>query len=186
MIPGIPKMPRRVGAAVLVLVAAIMTLTVPMTGCEAGGGQTLKVFDGDSFLMRGDDGGDIEVRLYGIDAPERHQPWSRRSREALFGLIRGRALTLELVETDRYGRAVAKVTREPDGLIVNAEMVRAGNAWVYRRYTRDPALLQRLGLEDLMELEESARQQRRGLWSLPPSEQTPPWEWRRQKRRHDN
>jgi endonuclease YncB( thermonuclease family) len=136
--------------------------------------------------MRGDDGGEIEVRLYGIDAPERHQPWSRRSREALYGLIRGRALTLERVETDRYGRAVAKVTREPDGLIVNAEMVRGGNAWVYRRYTRDPALLERLGLEDLMELEEAARQQRRGLWSMPPSEQMPPWEWRRQNRGRDN
>ena len=142
MSPGIANLPRRMRAARLVLVLAIVILTVPMVGCEASGGQTLKVFDGDSFLMRGEDGSEIEVRLYGIDAPERHQPWSRRSREALYGLIRGRALTLERVETDRYGRAVAKVTREPDGLIVNAEMVRGGNAWVYRRYTRDPALLQ--------------------------------------------
>jgi len=186
MSPVIARMPRRIRAAALALVAAIVTLTAPMIGCEASGGQTLKVFDGDSFLMRAEDGGEVEVRLYGIDAPERHQPWSRRSREALYGLIRGRALTLELVETDRYGRAVAKVIREPDGLIVNAEMVRGGNAWVYRRYTRDPALLKRLGLEDLMELEEAARRQRRGLWSMPPSEQTPPWEWRRQNRGRDN
>lgn len=186
MSPGIARLHRSTRVAALALVAAIVTLTVPIIGCEASGGQTLKVFDGDSFLMRGDDGVEIEVRLYGIDAPERHQPWSRRSREALFGLIRGRALTLERVETDRYGRAVAKVTREPDGLIVNAEMVRGGNAWVYRRFTRDPALLRRLGLEDLMALEEAARQQRRGLWSLPPSEQMPPWEWRRQNRGRDN
>lgn len=173
---------RRRPAIFVALLAAALTLTAPMTGCEAGGGQTLKVFDGDSFLMRGDDGREIEVRLYGIDAPERHQPWSRRSREALYGLIRGRALRLELVETDRYGRAVAKVIREPDGLVVNAEMVKSGHAWVYRRYTRDPALLRRLGLENLTELEEAARRERRGLWSLPPSEQVPPWDWRRQNR----
>ena len=59
------------------------------------------------------------------------------------------------METDRYGRAVAKVIREPDGLVVNAEMVKSGHAWVYRRYTRDPALLRRLDLENLTELEEA-------------------------------
>jgi len=57
---------------------------------------------------------------------------------------------------------------------VNAEMVRQGAAWVYRRYSRDPALLV---------LEQEARDRRRGLWALPEAERVPPWDWRRQQHR---
>jgi endonuclease YncB( thermonuclease family) len=56
-----------------------------------------------------------------------------------------------------------------DALNVNAEMVRQGAAWVYRKYNRDPSLLL---------LEREARSARRGLWALPETERTPPWEWR--------
>jgi endonuclease YncB( thermonuclease family) len=153
-----------------------------LSACEPGGGQATKVFDGDSFLMRDPGGKEIEVRLYAIDAPERSQPWSRRSRESLRRLIRGYDLSLELVDTDRYGRAVAKVTRQMDGLVINKEMIRRGDAWVYRRYASDPDSLSRLGLQDLFELEEAARNQSLGLWSLPKAEQMAPWEWRKQQR----
>lgn len=182
MKPLIRQKPAPHGLGTLVVLASIALAAALPSGCEARGGQTLKIFDGDSFLMRGDDGAEIEVRIFGIDAPERHQPWSRRSREALRGLIRGHALSLEVVETDRYGRVVARVSRRSDGLVVNTEMVRTGNAWVYRRYTRDQTLLARLGLQDLHEMERQARRAGRGLWSLPEAEQTPPWEWRRQNR----
>ena len=57
---------------------------------------------------------------------------------------------------------------------VNAEMVRRGAAWVYRRQSRDPALLR---------LEEEARAARRGLWALPEAQRMPAWEWRAAKRR---
>ena len=43
-------------------------------------------------------------------------------------------------------------------------------AWVYRQYLKDKTLLQD---------EQEAREARRGLWSLPSTEQVPPWEWRK-------
>jgi hypothetical protein len=52
---------------------------------------------------------------------------------------------------------------------VGCELVREGNAWVYRKYTDDAVLYQ---------LEAEARAARRGIWSLPQAQQTPPWEWR--------
>src|SRR3954453_8529377 len=61
---------------------------------------------------------------------------------------------------------------------VNAELVRQGAAWVYRKYSRDPLLLL---------LEQEARSARRGLWALPETERLPPWEWRaaaRESRTH--
>lgn len=56
---------------------------------------------------------------------------------------------------------------------VNTEMVRRGAAWVFRRYSDDPALLR---------LEAEARADRRGLWALPEAGRVPPWEWRAAER----
>ena len=74
-------------------------------------------------------------------------------------------------DTDQYGRAVGRATA--GGQHVNAEMVRRGAAWVFRRYSDDPALLR---------LEQEARAARRGLWALPEAERVPPWEWRAAER----
>ncbi len=137
-------------------------------------GRVVRIIDGDSLVVRQQDGEEIEVRLYGIDAPEYRQPWSRRSRQALGTLVRDRVVRLEVTTIDAYGRSVAVVRRDPDGLDVSREMIRLGHAWVYRRYTDDPTLI---GLED------GARAAGLGLWSMPESERVPPWQWRRQNRR---
>ena len=144
--------------------------------CEGLAGETgrvVRVLDGDSVIVRRSDGRDLEVRLFGIDAPERHQPWSRRSRQALSRLARDHEVLLEVVTEDAYGRTVAVMRRTSDGLDVNREMIRQGHAWVYRQYTNDPALLA---------LEDGARRAGAGLWSLPEAERVPPWQWRRENR----
>ncbi len=58
----------------------------------------------------------------------------------------------------------------PDGRSLNHELVRAGLAWMYRRYIND---------QSLSDLEEEARVARRGLWAtLNP---VPPWARRQQR-----
>lgn len=52
-------------------------------------------------------------------------------------------------------------------------MVETGNAWVYRKYNNNP---------ELILLEDNAKVAKIGLWSLPESEQTPPWQWRQMKK----
>ena len=131
-----------------------------------------EVFDGDSFEARRADGRKVEIRLFGIDAPERRQPWSNRSREALRELVEGQVLAVDVVTVDRYERVIAEVTL-PDGRSLNEEQVAAGHAWVYRRYTDDIHLLA---------LERRASREGRGLWSLPEHERIPPWEWRYERR----
>jgi hypothetical protein len=71
------------------------------------------------------------------------------------------------VGQDRHGRTVGEVYA--DNVCVGCELVREGHAWVFRRFTQDPVLL---------DLEAEARAARRGLWALPEAERTPPWEWR--------
>ncbi len=73
---------------------------------------------------------------------------------------------------DRYGRTVAEVLL-PDGRSLNRKLVKAGVAWMYRRYTTD---------QSLSDLEEEARVARRGLWA--DAEPVPPWEWRIMRKRY--
>ena len=133
-------------------------------------GRVVKVFDGDTFeVLVGRE--PRRVRIHGIDTPERGQPWADRSRQALAKRVFGKAVRVNDVETDRYGRSVGEVYA--DDVCVGCELVREGNAWVYRKYTDDPVL---------HELEAQARAARRGLWSLPEAQRVPPWEWRQAER----
>jgi len=74
------------------------------------------------------------------------------------------------MDRDRYGRTVGVVLL-PDGRSVNHELVRAGQAWMYWRYTND---------QSLSDLEEEALVARRGLWADPHA--VLPWEWRAMRR----
>ncbi len=149
------------GCLLVLLIACAHALPAAYTG------KVIKVVDGDTIHILYE-GRPLRVRLSEIDTPERAQPWYRRAREALAGKVAGEVVTVEEVDWDRYGRLVGKIWL--DERDVNREMVAEGHAWVYRRYLRDPSLL-----ED----EEAAQRNHLGLWALPEAQKVPPWEWRR-------
>lgn len=127
-----------------------------------------KVVDGDSLEVLVN-GKRFRVRLYGIDAPEWDQPWGSHSRDALARLVDRERVILQLEDVDNYGRQVATVLLGEQN--VNHEMIRTGNAWVYRRYNSDRSMVQQ---------ERQARDLQLGLWQ--DADPVPPWEWRRRKR----
>jgi len=129
-------------------------------------GTVLRVVDGDTLVVRLSSG-TIRVRLYGIDAPEHNQPGGFEATAALKSLVGNARVDIEPVSQDRYNRMVARVLR--GRLDVNAEMIRLGDAWVYRHYLRR---------EDYgwCALEREARQAHRGLWADP--KPLPPWDFR--------
>ena len=133
-------------------------------------GVATRVFDGDSFIMRVVEGPEIEVRLGEIDAPEKGQPYAESARSALRGMILDRKLRIVVLDVDRYDRKVARVYRVADGVDINAELVRRGHVWVYRRHVKD---------KSLYDLEEAARDGKLGIWALPEGDREPPWRWRR-------
>jgi len=130
-------------------------------------GRVTTVHDGDTVtVLTG--GVARRVRLVGIDAPERGQPYASASRRALAARVAGRDVTVIERGQDSYGRTLGRVLAgERDA---NSSQVRDGYAWVYRRFESDPALIA---------LEAEARAARRGLWrSAAP---VPPWEWRERR-----
>ena len=165
-------MTQSAGRIGLACAALALTLLGPATpaAAEFFEGRVVKIVDGDTIdvlvgrEMR-------RVRLFGIDTPERGQPWASKAKEALARRVFGKEVRVNDVATDRYGRTVGEVYA--DNVCVGCELVREGNAWVYRHYTDDPVLYQ---------LEAEARAARRGLWSLPEAQRVPPWEWRQSSR----
>lgn len=150
-------------------------LAIPWPALADFTGRVVGVTDGDTLTVLDSAERQHRVRLAAIDTPEAGQPYGDRARQALSELTFGRAVRVVEVDVDRFGRTVGRVYAGRTD--VNAEMVRTGAAWVFRRFTDDPALLR---------LEADAQRGRRGLWSLPEAQRVPPWEWRANRRRgHD-
>jgi endonuclease YncB( thermonuclease family) len=152
----------------LLLVAMLLSLPASNGRCllfETFQGKVVTVKDGDSIVVLRDRK-EVQVRLNGVDAPEKGQAFGNRAKKFTQASCYNSLVTVREVGLDRYGRTLAEVTL-PDGRSLNQEIVRAGYAWWFRRYSNDEALLR---------LEAEARSARRGLWV--DRDPIPPWEYR--------
>jgi endonuclease YncB( thermonuclease family) len=128
--------------------------------------RVVSVADGDSLTCLTPEKKQVKVRLHGIDAPERGQPFANRSKQTLSDLVFGKDVEVEGRGTDQFKRTIGRVTA--DGVDVNREMVASGMAWHYTRYDQS---------RKLRDAERAARDTKAGLWADPHA--CPPWEWRR-------
>ena len=151
----------------LLLALCLTTSANAATVVSVGDGDTIRVSEG---IRR------ITVRLACIDAPESSQrPWGARSTALLKRLTPiGSEVTLRVQTTDRYGRTVAELLNHRGN--VNQLMVRDGQAFAYRRYLRQ------CDAQKYLQLEEEAKRQGLGIWSLGPSGITRPWDYRQGRR----
>ncbi|WP_252382672.1 thermonuclease family protein [Escherichia coli] len=139
-------------------------------------GKVGRVLDGDTFELLVDQQ-PVRIRVIGIDAPEKGQPFGKQSRQSLASMVDNNPVAVLVRDKDRYGRTLGTVyakicTPAPcRSVYVNAEQVKAGMAWAYRFHGQavDPAMLK---------LETQARSERVGLWSAPNAVE--PWKWRHQ------
>lgn len=87
------------------------------------------VVDGDTLRHEG-----RKYRLWGIDAPEPNKPGGQASRDALSAILADQPLTCEVLDTDRYGRAVVRCTL-PDGTDPACTLVTQGHARDWPRFS---------------------------------------------------
>ena len=88
-------------------------------------GKVVQVTEGDTLTLRVE-GGQGDVRLADIDAPEPSQPLGRRSQQSLSALCAGKDARVKFVGIDGQGPVVGRVWC--NGVDVNAEQVRLGMA----------------------------------------------------------
>lgn len=128
-------------------------------------GKVVKVADGDTFTMLVNKE-QIKIRLHGIDCPEKSQDFGNVAKTFLSDMVAGKLVKVKKMDTDRYGRTIGMVFIE--GKNVNEELLRAGLAWHYKYYDKNP---------EWDKLEEDARVAKSGLWSM--ADPVAPWEWRK-------
>jgi endonuclease YncB( thermonuclease family) len=154
--------------SIICIVLAVIFSCISVSAIETRSGRVVSVIDGDTIDVLNDNKTE-RIRLFGIDCPERGQPYGRFAKKITSELAYDQIVTFRPVDQDRYSRTVAWVY--VDGKCLNEELVKAGAAWHYTRYSGD---------QNLSDAELYARGRNLGLWQEPDS--VPPWEYRREKR----
>lgn len=132
--------------------------------------KVIAIADGDTFTILRDNK-PVRIRIDAIDAPEKGMPFAKASKKYLSELCFGKMVRIKTTTIDRYGRTVARAIL-PNGKDISTEMIRAGYAWHYKRYSTDVLL---------SNLEVQARKKGTGLWK----DKAPiaPWEIRKMHRK---
>jgi endonuclease YncB( thermonuclease family) len=154
--------------------ALLLALILSPAWADALVGKVVAVADGDTITVLDDTKVQHKIRLAGIDAPERKQPFGQRAKEQLSDLVFGKTVQVETEKVDRYRRQIGKVLI--DGRDANLAMVTSGMAWHYKKYQTEQAPSDRLLYA---RAEEDARAGRVGLWREPSP--VAPWDWRRRE-----
>jgi len=141
--------------------------------------QVISVHDGDTIkVRRGVKGSrgveEKKIRFACIDAPELAQPLGKESRDYLRSLLarEGNQVKLNIITTDRYGRAIAEVWSGAE--LVQSLMASKGMAYPYEQYKRDCPSWSAVQSTASQALAESA-----GVWG---GEYEKPWEYRKRSR----
>ena len=144
-------------------------------------GRVVGVADGDTITVLDANSQQHKIRLGGIDAPEKVQPFGQRSKENLSRLVFNKEVRVDWTKRDRYQRIVGKVWVQPADcptcpmtLDAGQAQLAAGMAWWYRKYGKEQSPEDR-GRYEFEEQE--ARARHFGLWR--DADPVPPWEWRR-------
>jgi endonuclease YncB( thermonuclease family) len=128
--------------------------------------RVIEVTDGDTYDVRRSIGGEVTIRLHGVDAPESSQPYGTAATRVARRYVGGKNVRVSVEEIGRYGRAVARL--EAQGGDLGAMLIQDGLAWHYEQYAPNET--------EYARLERQARNAGRGLWSQ--TNPVPPWAWR--------
>lgn len=157
------------------LTASLLLSWTFATASEVIEGRVVGVADGDTITVLTAAREQVKVRLEGIDAPEKAQPYGQASKQSLSQLVFGRQVRLECEKTDRFRRKLCRVFQ--GHLDVNREQIARGMAWHFDRYAEEQPEHERLADE---QAEMGARGRGAGLFADPRA--VAPWDWRAARR----
>jgi endonuclease YncB( thermonuclease family) len=162
-------------------VALFVCTFVSLTHADTLTGRVVGVTDGDTVTVLDANHQQHKIRLQGIDAPEKAQPFWQKSKENLSSLVFNKDVRVEWNKRDFRKRILGKVWVQPAScptcpmtLDAGHVQITVGLAWWYRKYAKEQPPADRGAYEYS---EQEARAKSVGLWGDP--DPVPPWEWRR-------
>lgn len=135
-------------------------------------GKVVAIKDGDTIEVLYENN-TIAIRFAHVDCPEvkKNQPFGQAAKKFTSNLCFGQIVTVQNDgKFDRYKRLIAVIINERKES-VNKELVKAGLAWHFLKYSTDSSY---------DKLEAMARKNKIGLWI--DDNPTPPWNWRKPKK----
>jgi endonuclease YncB( thermonuclease family) len=147
-----------------------LLLAIPAT-CLSWPAKVFSVVDGDTIIVL-HNGQQKEIRLYGIDCPEKGQEHGQQAKHLTSALVAGRTIEVKPMPPDRSGPSAGLV--QVDGQSLNELLIQNGYAWVYWQTCREKFCT------DWVKHEGVARNEKKGMWN--DSAVVPPWEWRAAQR----
>ncbi len=145
-----------------ILIILISLFFNPITAFATWEAKVVDVYDGD-ILILSDDGRARIIQLFGVDCPEKEQPYGLKATNYSRNTVVGKDISIVPVDTKRYQRCVVYV----GGKCLNEELLKIGYAWHDKRYSSD---------EKWAKMEKKAVAQKKGLWSQETA--VPPWKFR--------
>ncbi len=138
---------------------------------EAITGTIDSVIKGDSISIISK-GKEVEVRLFGIDTPEKTQAFGQDARNFTGSMASGKEIRVTPITKDPDGRTVAMVF--VNGVNLNEQIIKQGFGWVSLQYCRERFCA------DWLKLQLIAKASQKGLWA--DAHPIPPWEYRQNRR----
>lgn len=154
---------------------------LPLAAAESTG-RVVSVADGDTLTVLVNEREQKQVRLLGIDAPERQQSFGRQAQNNLSALTFGKEVRVDHERSDARGHTAAKVwvadptCQQPDcpkTVDVGLAQIAGGFAWNDQPHEK---ALPPDDRERYRQAEFLAKIRRLGLWGDP--KPLPPWAWR--------
>ena len=169
------------GLATMLVVGALLSSQMARADFT---GKVVAVADGDTITVLRDHE-QVKIRLAGIDAPEKAQPFGERAKQNMSRLVFGKEVRVDDRKKDRYGRTIGRVwvasdeCRQvdcPKTLDAGMALLTVGLAWHYKRFENEQPPEER---EQYSLAEDEAHAKRAGLWR--DAEPVAPWDWRKSK-----
>lgn len=142
-------------------VVVAMTAALPVVAATLEG-VVVGVSDGDTVTVLDSDKQQHKIRLSGIDAPEKSQPFGEASKQSLSELLFKKSVVVVWQKHDRYGRTIGKIVAGDQD--INLQQIRRGMAWHYKAYAPEQPVEDRVTYDDA---ERQARVTKKGLWRDP-------------------
>lgn len=156
----------------MIRISLICGLLIPtISWADLFSGKVISIADGDTLTVLDSTERQHKIRLLGIDAPEKSQPFGNQSKQSLAEMVFSKTVVIDFNKRDKYKRIVGKVLLE--GKDINLEQIKSGFAWHYKHYENE----QELAARSVYANEEHiARRDGKGLWA--DQSPIPPWEFR--------
>jgi micrococcal nuclease len=120
-------------------------------------GKVIGVKDGDTVVVIDTANNQTTLRLAEVDCPEKKQAFGTKAKQFTSDAVYLKEVKYIVTDTDRYGRSIAKIYYD-DNKYLSAEIIKNGFGWQYKQYSTSKLLAN---------LEQEARQNKRGLWVEP-------------------